>query len=175
MPPFVLNLISFFLGAPAACARFLGVVLACVEGIIVCTGTGDSGTPLLHFGVHLGGHPGLAAAAFLVALLGYLMEILLAYITAENRQALPPRAVAVLIGAEAAIQSLGIITVCLLAGAAFRDGSDDGSHRYFAAAGIATGVATGFLLFRFNRRILAWREAWQRPPASWPEGEAGRN
>jgi hypothetical protein len=165
IPPFVINLISFFIGAPAALARFLGIVLSCLEGIIVLTGNGGAHTPLLSFGLYFGGHPGLAVAAFCMSILGYLMEVLLAYITAEDRQALPPRTIAVLMGAEAAIQSLAVITVCLLAAAGFRDDS----NLYFGVAGSVTAVVAGLLFFRFNRRILEWRAAWQRPPASWPE------
>jgi hypothetical protein len=170
IPPFALRLISFFMGAPAAAARFLGVTFTFVEGTFVLSGMNQTMAPFSPHGLPFGGHAGLAVAAFALSILGYLMEALLAYITAENRQALPPRKVAVLMVAELGIQSLGLAAVCLLAAATLREAGLDHYNRYFGIAGAVAAVATGFLFFRFNRQILAWRQAWQRPATDPPEG-----
>ena len=166
MPPFARHLITLFIGAPAAAARFLGVVFTLVEGTVFLGGMGDVGTPLVRCGLHLGHPATLAAAAFSLSILGYWMEVLLAYITAENRQALPPREVAKLSAAELGIQSLTLIGLCLLGAATWRQGAIDHHRLYFGTAGGLALVSAGFLLFRFHRRIHEWRQAWQKPPAA---------
>jgi heme/copper-type cytochrome/quinol oxidase subunit 3 len=107
--------------------------------------------------------------AFGMSILGYLLEVLVAYVTTENREALPARTVGVLTAAGLGIQSLGLIAACLLMVAAFRNGSGDHRNWYLAGFGTAAALGAGFLIFRFQRRIKAWHAAWQRRPAA---GEA---
>jgi len=167
MPPLVRGLISLFIGWPAAWARTAGLGFAYLEGLLILTDR--EGIRIPFFGLGQLGHPALLTIAFAMSIVGYLLDVLVAYVTAENREALPARTVYVLTAAGVGIQSLCLIAACLLMVAAFRDGSGDHRNWYLAGFGTAAGLGAGFLIFRFRPRIKAWRADLQRRPVA---GEA---